>query len=59
MKDQCRITEKGKGRCPFPIYVTKHRLCKGHYRRLVRGVPVAGLLRARRDLSLAGGGVTG
>lgn len=50
-KGRCVVEDDGK-RCPYPIFIAKHKLCAGHYKRLVRLGVVGGLLRKRRDLSV-------
>ena len=37
--------------CAHPIYIQKHGLCVGHYKRLVRDGVIGGPLRERRKLA--------
>jgi hypothetical protein len=51
---RCVAKLDGEPRCPFPVFIAKHKLCSGHYKRLVRLGVVGGLLRPRRDLRVEG-----
>ena len=46
-----RASPRGK-RCPHAVFIQKHQLCVGHYKRLVRDGAPGGLLRRRRDLAV-------